>query len=153
MPFTNFLDQKILDWLLQGVSYTPPTTIYIGLSSTQPTQVTGGSSPYWNITEISGNGYTPEGVVSNTSNWTAISSEPSGGYVLQNGAVITFPTSTGAWNSGQPIGWFFAKDGSGALNPGTVNALFYGNLVPNENVAQSGVSLQFPIGQLTTAQD
>lgn len=138
---------------MQGVSYTPPTTIYIGLSSTQPSQVAGGSAPYWNITEISGGGYTSEGVTSNTSNWIPLSSEPTGGYVLQNGAVIIFPTSTAAWNAGQPIGWFFAKDGSGALNPGTVNMLFYGNLAPNENVAQSGVSLEFPIGQLTTAQD
>jgi hypothetical protein len=151
MPFSNYLDTKILDWLLEAVSYTPPTTIYIGLSSTQPSQVAGGSAPYWNITEVSGNGYTPEGVTSNTSDWAAISAEPTGGYVLQNNGVITFPTSTGAWNGGQPIGYFFAKDGSGALNPGTVNMLFFGSLSPNENVATSGVSLEFPIGQLTTS--
>src|ERR1700678_1092572 len=106
MPFTNYLDLKLLDYLLQGVSYTPPAPLYVGLSSTQPTQIAGSTAPYWNTTELSGNGYAADTVTSNTSDWIPLTTPLVNGYGLQNGIVIAFPTSTAAWNAGQPIGYF-----------------------------------------------
>lgn len=151
MPFTNYLDQKLLDQVMQGVTYSVPSPLYVGLSSTQPSQAAGSLAPYWNTTEITGNGYVSDAVTSSISNWIAVLSEPSAGYELQNANILAFPTSTGAWNAAQPIGFFFVKDGPGALNPGVVNLLFYGALIPAESVTISGVTLEFPVGQLTTS--
>lgn len=152
MPFTNYYDQALETYGQGDVSYTPATTMYVGLSSTLPTQITG-SSPFWNVTQPSGSGYALVACTNNTTDWTAVSSEPSAGYELQNGIVITFPTSTGAWNSGAAIDYFFVQDATGALASAGPHVLFFGTLSPAETVAASGVTLSFAIGALTTTLD
>lgn len=149
MPFTNYYDQALETFGSGDVTYTPATTMYVGLSTTLPTQVTG-SSPFWNVTQPSGNGYAIVALTNNTTNWVAVGSEPSTGYSLQNGTVITFPTSTGAWASSAAIPYFFVQDATGALASAGPHVLFFGTLSPSETVTASGTTLSFAVGALTT---
>jgi hypothetical protein len=154
VPFSNYLSQALLDSFLQKVAYTPPASLYIGLSTTLPSQAPGSgpSGSYWNVSEVTGAGYAPDAVTSNTTDWVPFS-EPANGYQLENGIVVAFPISTGAWSGGNPIGYWFCKDNTGLLAPGTTNLMFFGSLAPNESVTTSGVNLEFPLGQLTTILD
>jgi hypothetical protein len=47
---TDYLENKIIDWLFRGQSFVPPGPLYIGLFTAVPTDVGGG-------TEVTGGGY------------------------------------------------------------------------------------------------
>lgn len=80
--FSNYLENKILDHVLRNVSYTSPTTVYMGLYTSNPDEGNTG-------TEISGSGYARQ-VVSVTT--------ASGGIVTSS-ADITFPQATASWGT------------------------------------------------------
>jgi hypothetical protein len=52
MSISNYLEAKILDHVLRNTSYTPASTVYLALHTTDPgetgtgAEVTGGSGPY-----------------------------------------------------------------------------------------------------------
>lgn len=147
MPFTNYLDQALVQHAFGAVSYTPPATVYWLLSSTLPTQPTG-SSPFWNVTELSGSGYTRQSTTNNTTNFAPAGSQPTDGYEVENGTTVTFGTVTGsAWSIAAAV----LVDGSGALNPGTVNVLAFVNLqVSGSNITASvGSTVSFAANALT----
>ena len=50
MSFSDYLEDKLLNHVFAGASYTAPTTIYVGLHTTANTDAAAG-------TELSGNGY------------------------------------------------------------------------------------------------
>jgi len=110
MSFTDFLENKLLDFVWGNVAYVVPTTIYVGLSTTQP------ADDGTNITEPSGNGYARVGVANNTTNWPVAV-----GGAKSNGTVIQFSTATGTWGT---MAYFFNSTavtggdilGSGALS-------------------------------------
>ena len=80
----------LLNYFFGKGALTPPTTFWIGLSSTLPTP-TG-----TNITEPSGGGYARQQVT--IANWNvATAAEPA---VLTNAAPINFPAATADWLSG-----------------------------------------------------
>src|ERR1700747_3043906 len=118
MPFTNYFNQKILQNYFGAVAYASLGTLYVGLSTTTPTQV---STSNWNFTEPSGNGYARPAVTNNTTNWTAIASEPASGYTLQNGTTITFNSVTGTgWGTVTYFGIWDALTVGNLLGYGTV---------------------------------
>ena len=45
MPFVDTVEQALLNHILTDSTYTPPTTLYIGLSSTTPTDAGGNVIP------------------------------------------------------------------------------------------------------------
>ncbi len=53
---SNYTEKKVLDHILKTTSYSPPGTIYLGLSTTAPSPVTAGS-PNWNWTDPTYTGY------------------------------------------------------------------------------------------------
>jgi hypothetical protein len=135
---TDYLENKLIDFLFRGQSLTAPTTIYISLHTSTPTDSSTG-------TEVSGNGYARASLAASLVNWagtqsagsTTASSGTSG--TTSNNAVITFSTPTGNWGT---ITHFGVWD---ALTSG--NRLFWGALSSSKTIfASDSVSIQ--TGQL-----
>jgi hypothetical protein len=104
--FTDATEQAILNGLFTDPAWTPPATLYLGVSSTTPTEAGG------NFTEPSTGSYAR--VSTAAADWSAASgSAPA---VKTNTAVKTFPTATGDWVSGANLTHFGIFDASTAGN-------------------------------------
>lgn len=137
MAFTQYLDNKILDLIFGATTYTVPTNLYVGLSTTTPT------STGTNITEPSGANYSRPQVTNDTATgWNASTGTPS---TKTNKGAITFPTASGAWG-GSAVTHFFIADSTAAV--GTTNVLAWGALNTPQTVA-NGDTLSFAAGQLS----
>jgi hypothetical protein len=130
---SDYLENKLIDWLLRGQSFTPPATVYIGLLTTNPTDSSAG-------TEVSGGSYARVAVTSALANWAGTQSAGSttassgtGGTTSNNGA-ITFPSPTGNWGA---ITGFGIYDASTAGNLLAYAALTTGKTVNNGDAAPS----------------
>lgn len=135
---SNWLENKIIDWLLRGQSYTPPTTVYIALFSSSPSDPTGG-------TEVSGNNYARASVASNMTNWAGTSapgntfaSSGSDG-TTSNNAAIGFNTPSGSWGVVSYFGLYDQASGG--------NLLFWGALNGSKTVF-SGDAVSVGVGLL-----
>ena len=85
--FSNYLENALINAVLRNTSYTSPTTVYVGLYTTDPTDADSG-------TEVSGGSYARTAVTF---------SAPSNG-VSTNSADVTFPTATASWGTVSHIG-------------------------------------------------
>lgn len=141
--YSDYLENKVTDWLMRSTAYTPPATGYIGLTTETCSDSASGTEP-------SGNGYARVSVAANTTNWagtqsagsTAVSSG-TGGTTSNNGA-ITFPTSTGAWASSanlQAVRYYDAVS--------TGNMLWCIDLTAPIAVTATGFTLSFPAASLS----
>lgn len=125
--FTNYLENKILDHVLKNVSYTSPTTAYVGLFTAAPTDTTSG-------TEVSGGSYARQVLsVTTASNGITTSS-----------ADVTFPQATANWGT---ISHIAILD---ALTSG--NMLMYTPLTTSKTI-ESGDILKISSGNLTVTLD
>jgi hypothetical protein len=124
---SNYLEEKILNLTLRNVAYTPPTTVYVALYSTNPNETDTG-------TEISGGGYTRK---------STTFSAPSNGAV-SNSADIVFPLATADWGTVAYVGIRDAATGG--------NLLYYGPLAVSKVILASD-QLIIPAGQLTISID
>jgi hypothetical protein len=111
---TDYMENKLIDWLFRGQSFTPPATLYIGLLTVVPTDSTAG-------TEVTGGSYARVGVAGSLANWAGTQSAGSttassgtGGTTSNNGAV-TFPSPTGSWGSVVAFGFYDASSGGNLL--------------------------------------
>jgi hypothetical protein len=111
---TDYMENKLIDWLFRGQSFTPPASLYIGLLTAVPTDSTPG-------TEVSGGSYARVGVVGSLANWagtqaagSTTASSGTGGTTSNNGA-ITFPAPTGNWGSVTAFGIYDASSGGNLL--------------------------------------
>jgi hypothetical protein len=129
---SDYLENKVLDLLLGAVSYTVPTTVYIGLYTVAPTDAGGG-------TEVSGGGYARVAVTNNTTNFPTASNGSK-----SNGTTINFPTATADWGTVVAVGIFDASTAG--------NLLFWANLTTSK-VVQNGDTAQFASGSLTFSED
>ncbi|MES2637352.1 MAG: hypothetical protein V4605_08505 [Pseudomonadota bacterium] len=95
---SDYLENKVIDWLLRGQTYTVPTTQYFALATTSGSDAACG-------TEVSGGSYARVSVTSSMANFagtqsagsTTASSGTSG--TTSNNAAITFPAPTANWGS------------------------------------------------------
>lgn len=85
--FSNYLENAVIDAVLRNTSYTSPTTVYVSLYTTDPTDADSG-------TEVSGGSYARTAVTF---------AAPSNG-VTSNSADVEFPQSTASWGSVTHIG-------------------------------------------------
>jgi hypothetical protein len=136
MPYSTYLANQLLNEAFGGAAYTPPATIYIGLSSTTPTAAGG------NVTEPSTGSYARVVVTNNTTNWPTTSTGSK-----SNATVITFPASTAAWLASAALTSFVIYDAATAGN-----MLASGALNNPQIVNSSGVTLSFAVGTLTITQ-
>lgn len=84
---SDYLENKLLDHVLRGTSYTSPTTVYMGLYTSDPGDDNSG-------TEVSGGSYARQ----------AVSVTTASGGIVTSSADITFPQATGSWGTISHIG-------------------------------------------------
>jgi hypothetical protein len=105
--FSDYWENKILDHIFGKGSYTPPT-IYVGLSTTDPTDDGSG------LAEPSGNAYAR--VQTSTSDWNTASNGS-----LDNAGDITFAQATGNWGTITHFTLFDAATAGNMLAQGSLS--------------------------------
>ena len=95
---SNYLENALVNATLRNTAYTSPTTVYVALYTTDPTDADTG-------TEISGNAYARQSVTF---------SSPSNG-VTSNSAAVEFPQATGSWGTVAYLGLRDASSGGNLL--------------------------------------
>lgn len=120
---SNYLENALINATLRNTSYTSPTTVYVGLYTSDPTDANTG-------TEVSGGSYTRTAVTMGA---------PSNGVSL-NSAAVEFPQATGSWGT---VGWIGLLDASSGGN-----LLYHTPLDVSKTIA-SGDIFKIAIGSLS----
>lgn len=119
---SNYLENALINATLRATNFTAPTTVYVGLFTTDPTDAGSG-------TEVSGGSYARQ---------SATFGAPSNGASVTT-ADITFPTATASWGTITHIGIYDAStsgnllyhtplDSSKAIDTGDIFKITSGNL-------------------------
>jgi hypothetical protein len=119
---SNYLENALINVTLRNTAYTSPTTVYVGLYTSDPGEGNTG-------TEVSGGSYARTAVTFGA---------PSNG-VSTNSASVTFPTATGTWGTVTHVGildattsgnllYYTALDASKSIASGDVFTISTGNL-------------------------
>jgi len=116
---------SIADFLFGKTSYVPPTTLYLGLSTT--TIAAGGTG----ITEPSGGAYARVAMTNNKTTWGTAS-----GGAVANAAEFSFPEATASWGT---ITYAFFSDAASGGNLVTFGALTSSRLVENTTTLTLGI--------------
>ena len=124
---SDYLENKLLDHVLRNVSYTSPTTVYVGLFTADPTDAGTG-------TEVSGGSYARQ----------ILSVTTATGGIVTSSADVTFPQATGSWGTVSHIGLL------DALSSG--NLLMHTPLTTSRLI-ESGDILKISTGNLTASLD
>lgn len=141
---SNYLENKLVDFLFRGVSYSPPSTLYFALCSSTPTDASTGST----ISEMSGGNYSRQSLASDTTNWTSTQGDNSG---TSSGTGGTTNNSVSiAWNSVTWTGTVSAIAVCDASTGGDV--LFYSALNSSKTLA-SGDSISVAVSGLSIQLD
>jgi hypothetical protein len=120
---SNYLENALINATLRNTAYTSPTTVYMGLYTSDPTDANTG-------TEVSGGSYTRMAVTMGA---------PSNG-VSTNSAAIEFPQASGSWGT---VGWIGLLDASSAGN------LLYHTPLDTSKTISSGDIFKIAIGGLS----
>ena len=137
--FSDYLENKIVDWLFRGQAYSPPTPLYVGLA-------TGACADSGLTGEVSGNNYSRASVASSLANWAGTQSAGSTtassgtGGVTSNNNAITFATPSGTWGTVATWGLFDAAAAGNLLLCASLTA---------SKVINSGDTVSFSAGSLT----
>jgi hypothetical protein len=126
MSFSNYLETELLDHVFAGNAYTSPTTVYVGLFTSNPDEDGSG-------TEVSGGSYARQSGSFTVSGNTATTD-----------AAIEFPTATGTWGTVTHIGIYDAVSAG--------NLLAYAALTTSKSIA-SGDVFRIPTGDIDITLD
>jgi hypothetical protein len=129
--FGNFWENEILDHIFGKGAYTPPSNIFVALSTTDPTDTGSG------ISEPSGGSYARKSTA--PADWDAAVSG-----LIDNANAITFVEATGSWGT---ISHFALFD---ALTSG--NMLAHGSLTTSK-IIDNGDVASFAAGDLDVSLD
>lgn len=124
---SNYLENKLLDHVLRNTSYTSPTTVYVGLYTSNPGEGNTG-------TEVSGGSYARQ----------SLSVTTASGGIVTSSADVTFPQATGSWGTISHIGLLDAVTSG--------NLLMYTALTTSKAI-ESGDVLKIATGSLTASID
>jgi hypothetical protein len=124
---SDYYENKIIDHMLRGQAFTPPSTIYLALYTVAPSDSGGG-------TEVSGGGYQRQ----------PVTLSPASEGTTSNSADITFPTATSSWGTIVAVGIFDAQTGG--------NLLMWANLTQSKTV-DSGDTFKINAGDLDISFD
>lgn len=118
---SDYLENKFIDLMFRGRSYSPPATLYFALFTAAPSDSGGG-------TEVSGTGYARVAVATGDAAFLATQGGTSGassgtGGQTSNANAITFPAPGGAWGVATHWGAFDASSGGNLLVHGTLAAV------------------------------
>jgi hypothetical protein len=120
---SNYLENALINATLRNTSYTSPTTVYVGLYTSDPTDGNSGS-------EISGGSYARTAVTFGA---------PSNG-VSTNSAAVEFPQATGSWGTVAYIG---------LLDASTSGNLLYHTALDASKTIASGDVFRIATGSLS----
>lgn len=124
---SNYLENKLLDHVLRNTSYNSPTTVYVGLYTSNPGDDNSG-------TEVSGGSYARQ--VLNVTTAT--------GGIVTSSADVTFPQATGSWGTVSHIG---------LLDSLTSGNLLMHTPLTTSRLIESGDILKISTGNLTAQLD
>ena len=120
---SNYLENALINGTIRGTSYTAPSTVYVGLYTSDPTDANTG-------TEVSGGSYARQ---------SATFAAPSNGSSASN-ADITFPQATANWGT---VGWI------GILDASTSGNLLYHTALDAAKTIETGDIFKIASGNLT----
>lgn len=120
---SNYLENALINATLRNTSYPSPTTVYVGLYTSDPTDANTG-------TEVSGGSYARTAVTFGA---------PSNGTSTNSGAV-EFPQATGSWGT---VGWI------GILDAATSGNLMYHTALDVSKTISTGDIFKIAIGSLS----
>lgn len=122
--FTDYLEDKVLDHVFGGTSYTAPATLYVALYTVAPTDTGGG-------TEVSGGAYARQTATFNVSGTSPTEAT--------NAAAIEYPTATADYGTVVACAILDASSGG--------NMLAYATLTSSK-VVSTGDVFRFDAGDL-----
>jgi hypothetical protein len=111
MSFSNFLENELLDHVFSAATYTAPATLYLALSTADPTDDGSG------LAEPGGGSYARAAVTNNATEWPAAS-----GGTKQNANTISFVQATASWGTITHFALFDAVSGGNMLGHGALSA-------------------------------
>lgn len=120
---SNYLENALINGTLRGTTYTAPTTVYVALFTSDPTDAGTG-------TQVSGGSYARQSVTF---------AAPSNGASASN-ADVTFPQATANWGT---VGWIGIYD---ALTGGN---LLYHTALDSAKTIETGDIFKIASGSLT----
>lgn len=131
---SNFLANKLLDHVFNGAAYTPPSTVYLALSTADPTDSGAG------MAEPIGNGYQRQ----------AITFGAAASRRVTQADPVTFPQATGAWGTVSHMAIFDAVSGGNMLAHGAFETAK--SIVANNtpSVSAGDVWIEFTAGDIST---
>lgn len=135
---SNYLENALLDHVLGSIPLTPPSVVYVALSSANYAEAATGAS----MNELAGGatGYARVAVTNNLTSWP-----PSGtSSTKQNGVTITFPAATAAWVEARS---FYLVD---ALSGGNI---LYGGDLTTPRTLLVGDTASFGPGAIIITED
>ena len=122
---SNYLENALINATLRNTSYTSPTTVYVSLWTSDPTDAASGTE-----VSTSGTSYARTSVTFGA---------PSNG-VTTNSADVTFPTATASWGT---VGWIGINDASTGGN------LLYHTALDTAKAIDSGDIFKIASGNLS----
>ena len=111
--FSEYLENKVVGHVFGGSAYTAPSTLYVALYTSAPSDTGGG-------TEVSGGAYARQTAAFTVTNDTA-----------SNTSAIEYPTATADYGTVVAVGIFDASSSG--------NLLAYGNLTTSKTVSTGDV--------------
>ena len=120
---SNYLENALINATLRNTAYTSPTTVYVGLYTSDPTDANTG-------TEVSGGSYARTAVTFGA---------PSNGASLNN-AAVEFPQATASWGTVAYIG---------ILDAATSGNLLYHTILDTAKTIDTGDIFKIATGSLS----
>lgn len=141
---SNYLENKLVDFLFRSGSYTPPTTLYFALCTSTPTDSLTGST----ISEVTGGNYSRQSLTSTTGNWYSTQGDNTATSTGTNGT--TSNVGSIAWNS---VTWTGTVSGVAICDASSGgNMLFYSSLNSAKTLV-AGDSISFAVSGLSIQMD
>jgi hypothetical protein len=139
---SDYLENKLIDHVFRGTSYTAPGTIYVALFTSSCSDSAGG-------TEVSGGSYARPSITSNGTNWANTQSSGTGvssgtGGTTSNSNAINFATPSAGWGTVTYWGLYDASTSG--------NLLICAALTTSKTI-NNGDSVSFAGGALTVQID
>ena len=128
MSFSNYLETELLDHVFANNAYTSPSTVYVGLFTSSPTDANSGTE-----VSTSGTAYARQSGSFTVSGNTATTS-----------ASIEWPTATASWGTITHIGIYDASSSG--------NLLAWAALTASKTIA-SGDVFRIPAGDIDITLD
>lgn len=141
---SNYLENKLIDFLFRGQAYTPPATLEFAMLKTAPTDAGGG-------VEVSGGSYARVPKTASMANFantqlsgTAVASTGTSG-TTSNSIVIEFPAPTADWGVATHIAIYDAHTSG--------NLLWWSPLATPKTINNADAAPKFLVGTLSVQLD